>query len=104
MGEVLDLRVLDLAVAQDEDPDLVLMKKLLRDHSIRPPWNAVQEESAEVKILWTQFHHLNVQENVLYRQRKETAANPQWQVVTQSLSDPRFSRPAIITPLLLTKE
>ncbi len=57
------------------------MKDLLQEHDIRPPWNVVQEESAEVKILWTLFHRLKVQENVLYRWRKETAANPQWQVV-----------------------
>ncbi len=29
----------------------------------------------------TQFHQLKVQKNVLYRWRKENAANPQWQVV-----------------------
>ena len=79
--EVLDLRVLNLAAAQEEDPDLVFVKELLREHDIRPPWNAVREESAEVKILWTQFHLLKVQENVLYHKRRETTANPQWQVV-----------------------
>ncbi len=35
--EVLDLPVLDLAAAQDEDPDLAFVKELLRDHDIRPP-------------------------------------------------------------------
>ena len=80
--EVLNLPVLNLAAAQGEDPDLVFVKELLRDHDIRPPWNAVREESAEVKILWTQLHRLKVQENVLYRRRKETTANPQWQVVS----------------------
>ena len=66
---------------QGEDPDLVFIKELLRDHNVRPPWNAVREESAKVKMLWTQFHQLKVQENVLYRRKKEAAANPQWQVV-----------------------
>ncbi len=79
--EVLDLPVLNLAAVQGEDPDLVFVKELLREHDIRPPWNVVQEESAEVKILWTQFHRLNVQENVLYRRRKEAAADPRWQMV-----------------------
>ncbi len=79
--EVLDLPTLNLAAAQDEDPDLQFVKELLRDHDVRPPWDIVREESAGVKILWTQFHRLKIQENVLYRQRKETAANPQWQVV-----------------------
>ncbi len=79
--EVLDLPTLDLAAAQEEDPDLQLVKELLRDHDVRPPWDTVREESAEVKILWTQFHRLKIQEHVLYRRRKETAANPQWQVV-----------------------
>ncbi len=74
--EVLDLPVLNLAAVQGEDPDLVFVKELLREHDIRPPWNAVREESAEVKILWTQFHQLKVQQNVLYRRRKETAADP----------------------------
>ena len=74
--EVLDLPVLNLAAVQGEDPDLVFIKELLREHDVRPPWNAVREESAEVKILWTQFHRLKVQENVLYRRRKETAADP----------------------------
>ncbi len=41
----------------------------------------MREESAEAKILWTQFHRFKIQENVLYRRRKETTANPQWQVV-----------------------
>ncbi len=81
LQEVLDLPVLNLAGAQEEDPNLVFVKELLRDHDIRPPWNAVREESAEVKILWTQFHQLKVQQNVLYRRRKETTANPQCQVV-----------------------
>ncbi len=78
--EVLYLPVLDLAAAQKEDPDLVFVKALLQDHDIIPPWNAVREESTAVKILWTQFHRLKVQENVLYRRRKETTANLHWQV------------------------
>ena len=63
--EVLDLPVLNLAAVQGEDPDLVFIKELLREHDVRPPWNTVREESAEVKI----------------RRRKETAADPRWQVV-----------------------
>ncbi len=51
--EVLDLPVLNLAAVKGEDPDLVFIKELLRDHDVRPPWNVVREESAEVKILWT---------------------------------------------------
>ncbi len=78
--EVLDLPTLNLTTAQEEDPDIQFVKELLRDHDVRPPWDTVREESAEVKILWTQFHRLKIQENVLYRQRKETTANPQWQV------------------------
>ena len=76
--EVLDLPTLNLAAAQEEDPDIEFVKELLRDHDFRPPWDTVREESAEVKILWTQFHQLKVQEHVLYRWRKETAVNPQW--------------------------
>ncbi len=67
--EVLDLPVLNLAAVQGEEPDLVFIKELLREHNVRPPWNVVREESAEAKILWTQFHRLKVQENVLYRRR-----------------------------------
>ncbi len=79
--EVLDLPVFNLAAVQGEEPDLVFIKELLGEYDVRPPWNVVREESAEVKILWTQFHRLKVQENVLYRRRKETAAAPRWQVV-----------------------
>ncbi len=79
--EVLDLPVLNLAAVQGEDPDLVFIKELLREHHVSSPWNTVREEYVEVKILWTQFHRLKVQENVLYRRRKETAADPRWQVV-----------------------
>ncbi len=79
--EVLDLPVLNLAAVQGEDPDLVFIKELLREHDVRPPWNVVREESAEVKILWTQFHRLKVQGNVLYRRRMEAAADLRWQVV-----------------------
>ncbi len=32
-------------------------------------------QSADVKILWTQCHRLKVWKNVLYRWRKESAAN-----------------------------
>ncbi len=79
--EVFDLPVLNLSVAHDEDPDLIFIKLLLRDHDVRPSWDTVREESAEVKILWTQFNHLKIQEKVLHHRRKEIAANPQWQVV-----------------------
>ena len=80
--EVLDLPILNLATVQDEDPDLQFMKELLKDHDDRSSWDMVRGESAVVKILWTQFHRLKIQENILYHQRKEIAANPQWQVVT----------------------
>ncbi len=79
--EVLNLPVLNLAAVKGEDPDLVFIKEPLREHDVRPPWNAVREESTDVNILWTQFHRLKVQENVLYRRRKESAAEPRWQVV-----------------------
>ncbi len=79
--EVLDLPILNLAAVQGEDPDLVFIRELLREHDVRPFWNVVREESAEVKILWTQFHRLRIQKNVLYHRRKEIAADPRWQVV-----------------------
>ncbi len=41
--EVLELPVLDLAAAQDEDPDLLFAKDLLREHDSRPPWDNVRE-------------------------------------------------------------
>ncbi len=81
--EVLDLPTLNLAAAQEEDPDIQFVKEFLRDHNVRPPWDTGREESAEVKILWTQLNRLKIQENVLYRRRKETTANPQWQVVVR---------------------
>ncbi len=46
--EVLDLPVLNLAAVQGEDPNLVFIKELLREHDVRPPWNTVREESTEV--------------------------------------------------------
>ncbi len=78
--EVLDLPVLNLAPAQDEDPDLVYMKKSFYETTTLD-LHGIQSKSAGVNILWTQFHWLKVQKNILYRRRKETAANPQWQVV-----------------------
>ncbi len=57
--EVLDFPNLNLAAAQEEDPVIQFIKELLREHDVRPPWDTVREESAEVKILWTQFHCLN---------------------------------------------
>ena len=47
------LATLNLATVQEEDPDLQFVKELLRDYDVRPPWDVVREESAEVKILWT---------------------------------------------------
>ncbi len=41
--EVLDLPTLDLAAAQEEDPDLQFVKELLRYHDVRPPWDIVRE-------------------------------------------------------------
>ncbi len=35
--EVIGLPVLDLAAVQGEDPDLVSIKELLRDHDVSPP-------------------------------------------------------------------
>lgn len=69
--KVLKLPTLDLAMAQDEDPDLLFMKELLRVHYSRPSWDSVWEESAEIKILWSQFHRLKVRENVLYHRRRQ---------------------------------
>ena len=88
--EVLDLPVLNLATAQGEDPDLLFLKELLQDHDSRPQWDTACEESAEVNILWTQFHGLKTQENVLYYQRKKskTTCNGKW--CPPSLSDPKF--------------
>ncbi len=79
--EVLDLPTLNLATAQEEDPNIQFLKELLQDHDVRPPRDIAREESAEIKILWTQFQWLKIQENVLYHRRKEITANPQWQVV-----------------------
>lgn len=67
LQEVVDLPVLNLTAAPDEDPDLLFMKEPLGDHNVGPSWDMVREKSAEVKILWTQFHRLRIQENVLYR-------------------------------------
>ena len=39
--EVLDLPTLNLAAAQEEDPDLQFIKEPLRDHDVRPPWDIV---------------------------------------------------------------
>ena len=102
--EVLDLPVLNLAAVQGEDPELVFIKELRRDHDVRPPWNVVREESAEVKILWTQFYQLKIKENVLYRRRKEAAADPDGKWWPLNPYVPRFSRPATTTPWLLIRE
>ncbi len=59
MQEVLDLPVLNLATRQD--PELQFMKDLLRDHEVRSSWDIIREESVEIKILWTQFHRLQIQ-------------------------------------------
>ncbi len=75
MQEVLDLPDLDFAVAQNEDRDLVFMKGLLRDHDISPP---PPRNSTDIM---DSISLAKVQKNVLYCQRKETAAKPQWQVV-----------------------
>ncbi len=96
--EVLNLPVLNLSAVQGEDPDRVFIKELLRDHDVRPPWNVVREESTEVKILWTQFHLLKVQENVLYRRRKEAAPDHNGKWWPLNPSDLRSSRPAATTP------
>ncbi len=74
--EVLDLPVLNLAAVQGEDPDLVFVKELLREHYVRPPWNVVREESAEVKILWTQFHRLKDPGKCFIPQEERSSSQP----------------------------
>ncbi len=39
--EVLDLPVLSVAAAQDEDLNLIFMRELLKDHDVRPSWDTV---------------------------------------------------------------
>ncbi len=103
--EVLDLPVLNLAAAQDEDPDLVFMKELLRDHDVRPSWYIVREESAEVKILWTQVDTSSRSRKMSYTAgEKKLQPTPNGKWGPPSLSDPRFLRHATITPWLPIKE
>ncbi len=48
--EVLDLPILNLAAAQDEDPELQFVKELLRDHDVQPPWDIFQCEKSQQKL------------------------------------------------------
>ncbi len=95
--EVLELPSIDLAAAQDEDPDLLFVKDLLHGHDSRPRWDSVWEESAEVKILWTQFHQFRCQKMYFTARGKRqlTINNGRWWLPRKL--DHRSSKHAIIT-------
>ena len=40
------------------------------------PWDIMLEESAELKILWTQFHRLKIQENILLPEERDCSQSP----------------------------
>ncbi len=97
MQEVLDLPVLNLAAVQSEDPDLVFIKELLREHDVRPPWNAVREESAEVKILWSRRMSYTAGEK-----KQHPTPDGKWWLLYPY--DPRSLKSATPTPWLLIRE
>jgi len=57
----------ELAAAQQQDPELKFVMRLLSEHTTRPQWKVVELQSADVKSLWYEWERLVVKDNVLYR-------------------------------------
>ncbi len=49
----------------------------------RPTWDSVHAEGAEIKILWSQYHNLKIQEGALLRRHKNQGPNDGWQIMAR---------------------
>ncbi len=59
---LIDLSDVELALEQEQDPNLRLIMDMIRDSPERPSWEHVRAESAEVKALWSQYGNLKIRE------------------------------------------
>ena len=71
-----------LKTAQEKDPDISVILKLMKDHRDKPAWEAVALASHGVKVLWSQWQRLAIKDGLLKR-RFEAAdgRSVSWQVV-----------------------
>lgn len=65
-----------MAELQQSDPDIGPMLRLRSQQSDQPPPEVVITESESVKVLWGQWHFLEVRDGVLYRHVKENHEKP----------------------------
>ena len=65
-----------MAELQQEDPDIGPMLRLRSQQSDQPPPEVVITKSESVKVMWGQWHFLEVKDGVLYRHVKEKHKKP----------------------------
>ena len=66
-----------LKLAQEKDPDLLFIKDLLTKYASRPFWSEISDKSYSIKVLWTDWTDLILQDDLLYRRRKAMANLPE---------------------------
>ncbi len=87
---LIDLSDVELAQEQEQDPNLRLIKDMIRDSPERPSWEHVCAESAKPKALWSQYGNLKIRDGALLRRRKNQGLSEEWQIVAPQPIRTRF--------------
>ncbi len=78
---LIDLSDVELAQEQEQNPNLRLVKYMIRDSPEWPSWEHVRAESADVKALWSQHGNLKIRDGALLRHRKNEGLSEECQIV-----------------------
>jgi len=69
-------------IAQIEDLDINFMRGLMQHYQEKPPWKSVEDQSAAVKTLWSDWERLALKNDVLCRKWTSVdGLRTSWQVV-----------------------
>ena len=73
---------IELMIAQIEDLDINFMRGLMQHYQEKPPWKSVEDQSAAVKTLWSDWERLALKNDVLCRKWTSVdGLRTSWQVV-----------------------
>ncbi len=78
---LIDLSHTELTQAQDQDPNLRLIKDMISDTPKQPSFEHVQAKSVEVKNLWFQYANRKIRKDTLLRRHKKQVVFDEWQIV-----------------------
>ncbi len=85
MQALIDLFDVELALKQERDPNLRLIKDMIRNSPERRSWEHAHAESAEVKALWSQYDKLKIRDGALLRRHKNQGLPDDWQIIAPQL-------------------